>query len=70
MQKRSSKAKRRRQYTEYGKVLERRWGGFAQVPVEYSRASVWITPMRARAGSVHTVALPLYPVQATSHSAI
>ncbi|OYY73929.1 MAG: hypothetical protein B7Y40_07300 [Gammaproteobacteria bacterium 28-57-27] len=28
-QKCSSKAKRRRQYTEYGEALERRWGGFA-----------------------------------------
>jgi len=29
MQKCSSKAKRRRQYTAYGEALERRWGGFA-----------------------------------------
>jgi len=28
-QKCSSKAKRRRQSTEYGEALERRWGGFA-----------------------------------------
>jgi len=31
----SGKAKHRRQYTEYGEVLERRLGGFAKVLLQF-----------------------------------